>query len=42
MTELRCLTSLTSLPERLGELQTLQTLNLQGCSSGTLLSRLRY
>ena len=33
LTELRCPTSLTSLPERLGELKTLQKLDLQLCSS---------
>jgi hypothetical protein len=32
MTELWCPASLTSLPERLGELKTLQTLNLDDCS----------
>jgi Leucine-rich repeat (LRR) protein len=31
LSRLRCPTSLTSLPERLGELKTLQTLNLRGC-----------
>ena len=32
LTKLKCPSSLTSLPERLGELKTLQTLELRDCS----------